>query len=295
MPPTATITSPGAEIGTTTFLWLDLTRFCTLGCTHCYNESGPAGDHGTMTVDDWLRVIDDGAAHGVRTVRFIGGEPTLHPGLPDLVDRALAAGLGAEVFTNLVYVSDPMWGLFGQPGVSLATSYYSSDPDRHEQVTRRHGSHTRTRGNIIEALRRSIPLRVGLIDTGIADVDRAHSELLGLGVTNIRRDVVRAFGRAAGGDAKAGGCGNCGLGRAAVQPDGRLTPCVMISDRDGGNVKTTPLAELLTGQQWRDAVGSVPRPQRVVDGCVPNDGSDCPPAGETACVPDYPPSDVHDG
>ncbi len=71
----------------------------------------------------------------------------------------------------------------------------------------------------------------------------------------------------------------------------------MVGDRDGGNVLDTPLADLLTGERWRDAVGSVPRPQGVVvDGCVPNDGSDCPPAGETACVPDYPaPSDVHDG
>ncbi|WP_261561925.1 radical SAM/SPASM domain-containing protein [Frankia tisae] len=239
--------------------------------------------------------LDDAAAHGVRTVRFIGGEPTLHPDLPDLVDRALAVGLDVEVFTNLVRVSDLLWTVFSRPGVRLATSYYSDTPDGHEQVTGRRGSHARTRANIIEALRRRIPLRVGLIDTGTGDVDRAHSELLGLGVTNIRRDVVRAFGRAAEGDVTAGGCGNCGLGRAAILPNGRITPCAMVSDRDGGNVQTTPLAGLLAGDRWRDAVGSVPRPQGVADGCVPNDGSDCPPAGETACVPDYPPSDARDG
>ncbi len=286
MPPAATITSPGPEAGTTTFLWLDLTRACTLRCKHCYNHSGPGGDHGTMTVGDWLTVIDDAAAHGVRTVQFIGGEPTLYPGLPDLVDRALGAGLDVEVFTNLVYVTKRMWTIFGQPGVSLATSYYSSVPAEHEQVTGPRGSYARTRGNIVRALQLGVPLRVALTDNGTADVDAARADLLGLGVTNIRVDKVRAFGRAAGGSG-AGPCGRCGLGRAAVQPDGTLTPCVMATDRDGGNVRTTPLAELLTGQRWRDAVSSVPRPRTAVDGCTPDDSNDCGPSGETACQPDY--------
>lgn len=39
-------------------LWLDITRKCQLGCVHCYNHSGPSGDHGTMTRDDWARVLD---------------------------------------------------------------------------------------------------------------------------------------------------------------------------------------------------------------------------------------------
>lgn len=42
-------------------------------------------------------------------VQFIGGEPTLHPGLTSLVDHALGAGLLVEVFTNLVHVTDPLW------------------------------------------------------------------------------------------------------------------------------------------------------------------------------------------
>ncbi|WP_163554570.1 radical SAM protein, partial [Candidatus Frankia alpina] len=239
MPPTATITSPDTAMITS--LWLDITRFCTLACTHCYNRSGVTGGHGTMTANDWLTVIDDAAAHGVRTVRIIGGEPTSYPALPDLVDRALAVGLDVEIFSNLVHISDQMWTLFERPGVSLATSYYSSVPAEHEQVTGRRGSHARTRANLVEALRRSIPLRGALIDTGTADVHAVRADLLGLGVTTLRVDKVRAFGRAAGGDG-AGPCGRCGLGRAAIQPDGTLTPCVMTSDRDGGNVRDTPLA-----------------------------------------------------
>ena len=71
------------------FVWLEITGSCQLACVHCYAESGPTGTHGTMTGGDWRRVIDQAAALGVRLVQFIGGEPTMHPELPRLVDHAL--------------------------------------------------------------------------------------------------------------------------------------------------------------------------------------------------------------
>ncbi|ETA02420.1 radical SAM protein [Frankia sp. B2] len=243
----------------TEMLWLEITGRCQLACSHCYAESGPTAGHGTMTVDDWHKVIDDAAGLGVRQVAMIGGEPTLHPALPDLVGYALAAGLTVEIFSNLVRVPAELWPTLMRLGVRLATSYYAASAADHDRVTGRAGSHALTRANLIEVLRRSIPLRVGIVGGGDA-ADRAHSDLLGLGVTNIRRDVVRAFGRAAGHDgATAGGCGHCGLGRAAVLPDGRITPCVMSRGLDGGNVRDTPLAGLLAGKQWQAAVESVPR------------------------------------
>ncbi|CAJ61584.1 MULTISPECIES: radical SAM/SPASM domain-containing protein [Frankia] len=282
MPPTATLTR-------TDLLWLVLTGRCQLACGHCYAESGPTGTHGTMTNADWQRVIDDAAASGVRRLKFIGGEPTLHPALPDLVGHALTVGVEVEIFTNLVHVPDRLWPVFTRPGVSLATSYYTTDATEHDGITGRRGSHARTRRNIVAALRRGIPLRVAITGEGDS-ADRAHAELLALGVPTITRDRVRAVGRAAPAGAVPDPgelCGRCGHGRAAVQPDGTLTPCIMSSGLDGGNVKRAPLAELLAGQRWRDAVSSVPRTRTAVDGCTPDDSNDCGPSGETACQPDY--------
>jgi MoaA/NifB/PqqE/SkfB family radical SAM enzyme len=62
------------------FVWLKVTGKCQLRCTHCYAESGPSGTHGKMGTANWLRVIDQTVGLGVKTVQFIGGEPTLHPG-----------------------------------------------------------------------------------------------------------------------------------------------------------------------------------------------------------------------
>ncbi|HEY3514514.1 MAG TPA: hypothetical protein VGL36_35370 [Kribbella sp.] len=50
------------------------------------------------------------AHHGCELgVQFIGGEPTLHPASPELLRRALAAGLEVEVFSNLVHVTPALW------------------------------------------------------------------------------------------------------------------------------------------------------------------------------------------
>jgi hypothetical protein len=61
------------------FLWLEITGRCGLGCSHCYAGSGPSGSHGAMTAGDWRSVISQAADLGVSMVQFIGGEPTLHP------------------------------------------------------------------------------------------------------------------------------------------------------------------------------------------------------------------------
>src|SRR5687767_12144819 len=132
------------------FLWLEITGRCQLQCVHCYAESGPAGDHGSMTTADWKRVIDQAAGLGAGHVQFIGGEPTQHPALPKLIEHAAAAGLVIEVFSNLVHLSPELWRAIEAHAVSLACSYYSAEPARHAQITGRAASHRRTEATIVE-------------------------------------------------------------------------------------------------------------------------------------------------
>ncbi|MCK9921233.1 radical SAM/SPASM domain-containing protein [Frankia sp. AgPm24] len=271
-------------------VWLEITERCQLGCPHCYASSGPTGGHGTMTATDWCAVIDQAADLGVRLVQIIGGEPTLHPALPDLVDHALDLSLTVEIYSNLVRVPDRLWVTLLRPGVRLATSYYSADPAEHERITGRKGSHALTRETIAVALRRGVPLRVGLIDTGWGHVEGARADLQSLGVpaASITVDRMRRIGRGARGAAFDPDelCGRCGDGRAAILPDGTLAPCVMGRALAGGNVRITPLSDLLAGPQWAAALGSVPRAHHG-NGCSPSDGNDCSPASERACTPDF--------
>lgn len=58
-----------------------------------------------MTFDDWVRVIDQAAEAEAASVQFVGGEPTLYPRLPDLINHALRKRLSVEVFSNLYRVT----------------------------------------------------------------------------------------------------------------------------------------------------------------------------------------------
>ncbi|MPZ65683.1 MAG: radical SAM protein [Pseudonocardiaceae bacterium] len=175
---------------------MEITGKCQLACVHCYADSGPAASHGSMTCADWLRVLDEAAELDVGMVQFIGGEPTLHPDLATLVEHAVARGLAVEVFSNLVHVTPRLWETFGQPGVRLACSYYSDDASQHAAVTGRTGSHPRTRANIAEAVRRSIPLRVGVVNLGDGQrAEQAMAELTDLGVAEVGYDRLRQVGR----------------------------------------------------------------------------------------------------
>lgn len=276
---------------TVRLLWLDLTRNCQLRCSHCYNASGPEGGHGSMGRQDWLEVLDQAAARSVPNVQFIGGEPTLHPDFGVLVDRALNLGLAVEVYSNLVHVSKECWALFQRKGVALATSYYSDRPEDHNRMTGR-PSHARTRANIEKAVRFGIPLRVGIIDNGerqgVADVTR---DLEGLGVRTIGVDHVRPFGRGAARTQApdlAALCGRCGTGKAAVGPNGEVSPCGFSTHMSVGNVRTSPLATILDSAAMAEANRVIREAVRTEhqgrSQCCP-DAPPCYPAAQPSCVP----------
>ncbi|MBQ0852885.1 radical SAM protein [Streptomyces sp. BH-SS-21] len=269
------------------FLELEITGKRQLTCpTLCYANAGPTEGHGSMTTDDWKRLISEAAEIGVRKVQFIGGEPTLHPDFDILVHRALALGLDVQVYSNLYRVQVKHWELFMHPRVSLGTSYYSDDPAEHERVTGRKGSHAATRANIVEALRRGIPLQVGIVE--VEDGQRtaqAREELLGLGVRRVVTDRVRSVGRGEIHTPSVGDlCGRCAKGKAAVMTDGTVTPCVLGRFLSTGNAKTDGLAAVFSGQTWADTAASIP-PR--MDGCPPDDSGDCDPANTDACDPAY--------
>ncbi|MBV7699243.1 radical SAM protein [Streptomyces sp. TRM70350] len=292
-----------------TFLELEITGRCQLTCaSHCYAQAGPTKGHGTMTSEDWRRVIDEATQLGVETVQFIGGEPTLHPDFAALVEYVLDSGLGVQVFSNLYRVRREHWELFAHPKVSLGTSYYSDDPD---EITGRKGSHDSTRANIAEAVRRGIPVKVGIIQ--VRDGQRseeARAEMAALGVKRVHVDRVRAVGNAARTaliPSMSELCGRCADGKAAVLPDGTVAPCVLGRFLPAGSVKTAGLKAVFAGQQWAHVAASIPRNRGncVPDTCTPKedscqpspgvvtacnpdqDGSDCSPAETPACEPVY--------
>jgi MoaA/NifB/PqqE/SkfB family radical SAM enzyme len=254
---TAVLGTEETTVDPVSFLWLEITGKCQLECAHCYADSSPRGDHGTMTTADWGRVIDQAAELDVRTVQFIGGEPTLHPGFPDLVLYALSRDLAVEVFTNLVHITDELWEVFSRPGVQLATSYYSDDPAEHQAITGR-PTHPRTKANIAKAVARGIPIRTGVVDMGGGQrAAGARDELVNLGVPAVGYDRLRQIGRGVRDVEQTATqlCGHCGSGAAAIALDGTVRPCIMSRWMGVGNVQSQGLASALSAMpQAREAL-----------------------------------------
>ena len=85
---------------------------CNMRCTFCFATFQDAGQNalpkGHLPREDCLLVVDALAAAGFVKINFAGGEPTLCPWLPDLLQRAKKLGLTTSVVTNGSCVT-PEW------------------------------------------------------------------------------------------------------------------------------------------------------------------------------------------
>ena len=98
------------------FVWLEITQKCNLTCIHCYAESSPQRPlKGEMKLDDWLKVITEASELGCKSLQFIGGEVTLHPHLPVMIEFASQKGFKfIEIFTNATILDQSLINLFSK-------------------------------------------------------------------------------------------------------------------------------------------------------------------------------------
>lgn len=85
---------------------LDVTTRCNLECSYCFASSGPGGrDLPLDRIEELLDgVVADG---GPRPLQLSGGEPTVHPDLPAVVQAARDRGFDhVEVNTNGLRIAD---------------------------------------------------------------------------------------------------------------------------------------------------------------------------------------------
>lgn len=230
-----------------TFLWLEVTGKCNLTCSHCYADSGPTGSlHGSMSRDDWFNVICEAADLGCRSMQFIGGEPTIHPDLPSLIEWSKHHGFSTiEVFTNSTRLDQALLMTFRANNVTLPSSFYSCDQSVHDRITGVRNSWHRTVAGFRSIREAGLPLRVGIIEMGenAGHVDDAKRFLNAMGIGNVRVDRLRHVGR--GGEEvvklNAGDfgehCGQCWKGRLCITHAGTAFPCVFARSFPMGDVR----------------------------------------------------------
>lgn len=96
----------------------NITRTCNLKCIHCYADSHAEKYPGELTWEQCCTVIDDLADYRVSALLLSGGEPLVHPLLPNILERATDRGLKVTLSTNGTRITPEYAALFKKLGVA---------------------------------------------------------------------------------------------------------------------------------------------------------------------------------
>ncbi len=90
-------------------LWLQVSgTLCNIACTHCFNNSGPnVRTFGFLSIEKVREEIGSAVRSGVKEVFFTGGEPFLHPRLPEMLSFSLEHA-PTTVLTNGLLINNRM-------------------------------------------------------------------------------------------------------------------------------------------------------------------------------------------
>lgn len=138
---------------------------CNLRCRFCYATFPTA--RAVLPLAQALRLLDLLAAAGSDKITFVGGEPTLHPHLPELLRHADGLGLTTCIVTNgarLTEVLDAAGSSVHWVGLSID----SGDEATQAALGRGAGEHiARAVAHAAEARRRGIRLKLNTVVTAL--------------------------------------------------------------------------------------------------------------------------------
>jgi radical SAM protein with 4Fe4S-binding SPASM domain len=100
----------------------------------------------------------------VEQITFSGGEPMLHPGFWEAVDRAVWHGFKIRIFSNLTLLNTSdakrLAELKAKNIHEIQTSLYSMDPAIHDAVTQSPGSWKKTKDAVLSLVQNGIPVHI---------------------------------------------------------------------------------------------------------------------------------------
>lgn len=106
---------------------LDLLRGCNITCRACYNTE-PANVKSLDEVRQELQVLT--ARRRLDSISLLGGEPTLHPQLCDIVHMIKTKGISVELFTNGLLLEPVLLSELCRAGTDLVFLHIDSHQTR---------------------------------------------------------------------------------------------------------------------------------------------------------------------
>ena len=106
---------------------------CNQKCLHCYAAGQTLGETPELTTDQWRELLEKLRRANIPQVTFTGGEPTLRPDLPELVEAA--QWFVTRLNTNGRLLTPELCRrLYGASLDSVQVTLYSHDPAVHNAL-----------------------------------------------------------------------------------------------------------------------------------------------------------------
>ncbi len=83
-----------------------VTYRCNLACSYCFACELQKEFREDLSQERFQRLLDWITRAGMLAAAFIGGEPTLHPHLPDMVEQTAETGVAVVLFTNGLFPTE---------------------------------------------------------------------------------------------------------------------------------------------------------------------------------------------
>lgn len=74
-------------------LEIELTRRCNMECIYCYNSSSRNPRIADLDFDLLKRILQEAYDYGIRSITYLGGEPTLHPQINEIIRFTKSIGM----------------------------------------------------------------------------------------------------------------------------------------------------------------------------------------------------------
>lgn len=113
-------------------IWLSITDRCNLKCSHCYNNT-VYKEKINSNADVLLKIIDKLSDNNVKKVVLTGGEPFLHNGIFEILERALSIADSVEITTNGLLITNAICNkLKNYKNLRISVSVDGIKKDTHE-------------------------------------------------------------------------------------------------------------------------------------------------------------------
>jgi hypothetical protein len=173
----------------TGILWLGFQ--CDQDCVVCWQRRVSTAPPPEL----FLRWLDEMLAAGAKGIILSGGEPTLHPALPDLARRARAGGANVILETNAIRLADDAFrrSLVAAGVGELFASLHAPDAATSEAITRAPGTHAQTVAGVEAWLRDGLPAGIHcVVERSNAAALAAHAAFVVERLAQPHRDAAGA-------------------------------------------------------------------------------------------------------